>query len=149
MKSSEDQSQEAITWFCYNYNKDQEFYPSRVIAMDCEYLTISLYDLYRLSGKISSPNIKRISPMIEESLPDLPEDQWENLPVKMKIGNRISYALIISINLENNDNEYLVKKDHNPRLNHKLLGISTLVHGPGSIKEGCERSGVLLQIDLW
>ena len=110
-KSSEDQIQETILWFWNNYNKDQEFYPSRVVAMDCEYLTISLYDLYRLSGKIPSPNVKLISPRSEQSLPGLPEDQWENLPVKMKIGNGISYALIISLNLEkDHENEYLVKK---------------------------------------
>ena len=110
-QSSDEQIKDAVEWFWTNHNKDQEFYPTQVVSLSCEYLTISLYDLYRMSGKIICPEARRISPRIENAVPDLPEDKWKQLPVKVIVGNGISYALVISIVLNrDHDDEYLVEK---------------------------------------
>ena len=112
--STEDEVNETVHWFWRNYTRDQTMYPSTVISMDCEELKISLFDIYRLAGKMDFSPGRKISPRKETStIPGFPKDEWKQLPVKTMFGNGLSYALIISINLERDQYDtYILSQVH-------------------------------------
>ena len=69
--------------------------------MDAEDVQVSLYDCYRLAGKISFTPGSRLQDSLDPNrIQNAPEDRWQSLPVRIMIGNGVSYSLQIKLNLE-------------------------------------------------
>ena len=66
-----------------------EIIPSNVVSMDNEELKISLYEMYRMAGRIKFSGSRVVARELETSIRDDidEEDRWQQLPVKMMIGN--------------------------------------------------------------
>ena len=100
------------TWMWKQWEKDQRMNPTQIISLDNEEIQSTLYDVYRLAGKIECES-PRVATKIEEKeqRPGLPEDRPCQLPTKIMFGNGLSYCVIISINLERNSRgEYLIQR---------------------------------------
>ena len=50
---SPDEIKSIVKWFWHQHGKDQALFPTKTISMDAEDVQVSLYDCYRLAGKIS------------------------------------------------------------------------------------------------
>ena len=104
---------ETVEWFWSWQDVDQKAFPSNVVSMDNEEIRISLYDVYRMIGRIEFSGSRVVARELETSIrEDIDEeDRWQQLPVKMMIGNGFRQALMISINLDRDcKDRYLVKK---------------------------------------
>ena len=111
-ETTPEQCNEIFSWFWSKHEKDQKSYPTAVCSMDNEEIKISLLDVYRMAGKIGTIFPRRISDELHDhNLESIPEDRWMQLPVRVMIGNGISYALMITIALERNSrNEYMLNR---------------------------------------
>ena len=111
-ETSSDHCREIISWFWSNYEKDQKLLPTAVCSMDNEEIRISLLDVYRMAGRVRTDYPRRISDvLVDHDLAEIPEDRWLQLPVRVMVGNGISYALMITIVLDRDSrNEYLLNR---------------------------------------
>ena len=111
-KTPDEEIKSIATWMWDQWEKDQRMNPTQIMSLDNEEIQITLYDVYRLAGKIECKN-PRVANKTEEreQRPGLPEDRPCQLPAKIMFGNGLSYCVIISINLERNSRgEYLVQR---------------------------------------
>ena len=107
------QIERSMEIFWENWGKDQRMLPTQTVSMDNEEIQITLYDVYRLAGKIrcefpilSSEDVDKVT-----RYPGVPEDRWVQLPVRIMLGNGLSWALMITINLEvNSQGRYILEK---------------------------------------
>ena len=102
-----------VDWFWSQQSKTLKMFPSNVVSKDNEELKISLYDVYRMAGRFSLMAITRvIAKELETSIRESVDGEyrWQQLPVKMMIGNGFQEALMISINLDRDSKDgYLIK----------------------------------------
>ena len=101
-ESREGQIEQIIEEFWENWSKDQRMLPTQIISMDNEEIQITLYDVYRLAGKIPCEFPRLSAQDVDEvnKYPGVPEDRWMQLPVRIMLGNGLSWALMITINIE-------------------------------------------------
>ena len=98
-----------VKWFCDQHGKDQALFPTKTISMDAEDVQISLYDCYRLAGKVEFTPGARLQERLNLCrLQDVPEDRWQSLPVRIMIGNGVSYSLRIKLNLERDRSDHYI-----------------------------------------
>ena len=110
-KTSNEEIRSISSWMWNQWEKDQKMHPTQVISLDNEEIQTTLYDVYRMAGKIKC-EYPRIASKIEEKeqRPGLPEDRPCQFPTKIMFGNGLSYCVIISIILERNTSgEYLIQ----------------------------------------
>ena len=105
-----DEIKSIVKWFWHQHGKDQALFPTKTISMDAEDVQVSLYDCYRLAGKISFTPGSRLQDSLDPNrIQNAPEDRWQSLPVRIMIGNGVSYSLQIKLNLErDNRDKYIV-----------------------------------------
>ena len=97
-ESSNEEMDNVIKFFWDNWCKDQRMLPTQTCSMDNEEECLTLYDVYRLSGRIQCKFPCLASDRIEsERIHGLPEDRWVQVPVKMMLGNGMSWAVMITI----------------------------------------------------
>ena len=111
-ETSPDQCKQIFSWFWERHEQYQKLFPTSVCLMYNDEIKISLVDVYRMAGKIQTVFLRRISDDLQDhNLERIPEDIWMQLPVRVMIGNGISYALMITIALERDArNEYLLNR---------------------------------------
>ena len=113
-ETTSEECAEIFKWFWDQYEKDQKLLPTSVVSMDNEEIKISLMDIYYMAGKVETTFPRRIANyLVEHNHLDIPEDRWMQLPVRIMLGNGISYALMITISLDRDSrNEYILKRIH-------------------------------------
>ena len=100
--SSADEIVETTLWMKEQFAKDQAILPTRVISVDVEEIRITHYDWMKMTGEI--PMIALTEPvktrLARDRLSGHDEDRWKQLPALVMIGNRTSWALMISLDLK-------------------------------------------------
>lgn len=110
-ETSDEEIRSIASWMWDQWEKDQRMNPTQIMSLDNEEIRISLYDIYRLSGKIECEFPRAVSKEEDRKRPGLPEDRPCQLPTKIMFGNGLSYCVIISIKLERNSRgEYLLHR---------------------------------------
>ena len=101
-----------VKWFWDQHGKDQALFTNKTISMDAEDVQVSLYDCYRLAGKVEFNPGSRLQDRLDPSrLQGVPEDRWQSLPVRIMIGNGVSYSLQIKLNLKRDRwDKYILSK---------------------------------------
>ena len=113
-ETSPGKCKEIFSWFWENHRRDQKTLPTAVCSMDNEEIRISLVDVYRMAGKIGSTFPRKIADnLVDHDLLNIPEDRWMQLPVRVMIGNGITYALMITIALDRDQrSDYILNRVH-------------------------------------
>ena len=101
-----------ISWFRKKWGNIQVKFPNNIVSLDNAGESATMYDVFRMGGFIECSE-----PVQFPKKPDLElfpgfnhEDRMKQLPVKIMIGDGITYMLIVSQVLPRNANgEYLVK----------------------------------------
>jgi hypothetical protein len=110
-RSSKEKIEEVVKFFWANWEADQHSYPSQVVSLDTEQVQITLYDVYRMNGKLPcpEPRIRSHKPQ-EIRHPNLEiDDRPIQAPAKIMVGNGFNYAVMISIDWDLDENEdYLI-----------------------------------------
>ena len=91
----------------------QEKCPTQVVSLDNEQVSVTLYDVWRMSGKIKSSGDSRRSKKKEKpgSAGFIEEDRFIPVPTKIMLGDGFRFCLIISIILDQDkDGEYLINQ---------------------------------------
>ena len=102
---------EILLWFWAEYFRDQRIYPTHVVSLDVEQIQATLYDVYRMAGRIPCEGDKRFAMEWEDQLEFEPEDRWSQIPVKIMIGNGLNHALMLSLDLkQDSEGYYLVDR---------------------------------------
>ena len=110
-RTSESEIAESISWLWDHYDRDQKICPTGVISMDVEEIQCTLYDVYRMSGRMKFTSGRVLSTKPGPGVEDEVEDRPVNIPVKIMIGNGLDHALMISLGLDlNSRNQYLVTR---------------------------------------
>ena len=133
-ESSTREIDDVIKFFWDNWCKDQRMLPTQTCSMDNEEVRLTLYDVYRLSGRIQCEFPRLASDRIEnERFHGLPEDRWMQVPVKMMLGNGMSWAVMITILIEmDKKDRYVLKQKLEIQDNLlKFLGEIPLCTGLG------------------
>ena len=115
-KSTTEEVLECHEWIKKRYETDQLVFPTGVIAMDVEEIKLSRMDELRLLGIIpieKHPHIaadKLID--CEDRLPSMSKgpDKWRQIPVRIMIGNGVSWTFQIRLNLETMGKNYVIIK---------------------------------------
>lgn len=110
-ESSNNQISEKIEFFWDSWCKDQKMLPTQTVSMDNEEIRITLFDVYRLAGKLECKFPRLASDKVEDRFyPGIPEDRWMQLPVRLMVGNGLSWALMITMRIElNSRGQYLLE----------------------------------------
>ena len=112
-KTSPERITETVEWFWDRWLYAQEKCPTQVVSLDNEQVSLTLYDMYRMSGKIKMTGKTRRSKQKEPrgSQTILEDDRFIPLPSKIMLGDGFRFCLIISVNLEmDTDGEYLINR---------------------------------------
>ena len=112
-RTSQERIKETVEWFWDKWLDTQEKCPTQVVSLDNEQVSLTLYDMYRMAGKIEISGKRRRSTEKEPrgSLEIMEEDRFIPLPAKIMLGDGVRFCLIISVNLEmDNDGVYLIKR---------------------------------------
>ena len=67
--------------------------------MDVEEIKVTLYDMYRIAGRILFKKGRLMSRKEESQIKGQSEDRMQQLPVKVMIGNGLNHALMVSLDL--------------------------------------------------
>ena len=115
--SSEDEVSRAKEWMLDQFRRDQKDFPSGVISMDVEEAKLTRYDELRLLGTLcipekTKPAESRLS--LQNSVPSSSslseKDRWRQVPVRLMIGNGISWVLMIRVNINKENGVYQITK---------------------------------------
>ena len=99
-ESSTAEVKEYITWIITMHEKDMISLPCSGLSVSILNLTMSLRDIYRMSGLIPIPGDKKIiSKELELNVQDGWKDEWKVAPVKILVGNGVDWAGVISVDL--------------------------------------------------
>ena len=112
-KTSPERIKETIEWFWEKWLDSQEKCPTQIVSLDNEQVSVTLYDIYRMAGKIEiSGNQRRSRDKEPRGSQDVIEDdRFIPLPAKIMLGDGFRFCLIISINLDmDKDGEYRIKR---------------------------------------
>ena len=112
-KTSPERIKETIEWFWEKWLDSQEKCPTQIVSLDNEQVSVTLYDMYRMAGKIEiSGNQRRSRDKEPRGSQDVIEDdRFIPLPAKIMLGDGFRFCLIISINLDmDKDGEYRIKR---------------------------------------
>ena len=111
-KTSPERIKEIVEWFCDKWLYTQEC-STQVVSLDNEQVSMTLYDMYRMAGRIEMAGQTRRSKQKEAtgSQEILEDDRFIPLPSKIMLGDEIRFCLIISVNLKmDTDGEYMINK---------------------------------------
>ena len=111
--SSPSQIAESVEWFWNNWVATQEKCPTQVVSLDNEQVSMTLYDMMRMAGKLDLEKGKRISKRKEPkgSTKVEEEDRFIPLPAKIMLGDGVRFCLIISTVLERDrSGEYVINR---------------------------------------
>ena len=97
---------EILLWFWAEYFKDQKILPTQVVSLDVEQIQATLYDVYRIAGRIPCSGEERFAMEWEDQREFEPEDRWTQIPVKIMIGNGLNHALMLSLDLNQDSKGY-------------------------------------------
>jgi len=112
-KTSPERIKETIEWFWEKWLDSQEKSPTQIVSLDNEQVSVTLYDMYRMAGKIGISGKQRRSKDKEPrgSQDVIEDDRFIPLPAKIMLGDGFRFCLIISVNLDmDKDGEYLIKR---------------------------------------
>ena len=112
-KTSPERIQDCVEWFWDKWLNTQETCPTQVVSLDNEQVSLTLYDMYRMAGKIEMTGRTKRSKQKERtgSQDVMEEDRFIPLPAKIMLGDGVRFCLIISVNLEiDKDGDYLIKR---------------------------------------
>ena len=110
-RSSKEKIEEVVKFFWTNWEADQQSYPTQTVSLDTEQVQITLYDVYRMNGKLPCPEPRKRSYKPQDLRhPNLEiDDRPIQAPAKIMIGNGFNYAVMISIDWDlDEDDEYLI-----------------------------------------
>lgn len=96
---SDTEIEEILSWFWEKYALDQSDLPTNVVSMDVEEIKATLYDTYRIAGRIPFKKGRLMSRKEKPQIKGQPEDGMQQLPVKVMIGNGVNHALMVSLDL--------------------------------------------------
>ena len=116
-------------WLLDQMERDEISLPCSGLPFDTHTQRVTLYDLYRISGKIpvNSPKQLVASELESDTFEGLPADEWKIVPVKIVIGNGVDWVLVISLNLGNPGEPWLFPIEVQPELVGLISGSSVLV----------------------
>ena len=88
-------------WTKEQLEKDQVSFPCNALSLDVEDQQMSLYDVYRMCGKIPLVERKRL---LARKLEDTPrhlllKDKWRQVPAKIMFGDGRTWMVVISLDL--------------------------------------------------
>ena len=108
--TSKEEMAEIFEWFWEQFNKDQLIFPTHTVSMDVKEVSETLYDCYRLAGKMDREDGRRLESRPNPSrIGDYPEDRMQQLSALIMIVNGISFDSMISLNLQRDeDYQYIM-----------------------------------------
>ena len=112
-KTTPGRIKETTEWFWEKWLDSQEKCPTQVVSLDNEQVALTLYDMYRMAGRMEISGKQRRSKDKEPrgSQDVLEDDRFIPLPAKIMLGDGFRFCLIISVNLDmDQDGEYLIKR---------------------------------------
>ena len=110
-ETSPEHIKEIVEWFWEKWLYTQEKCPTQVVSLDNEQVSLTLYDVWRMSGKLEMAGNRRRSKDKERTRAAMEEDRFIPVPAKIMLGDGFRFCLIISIILEQDkDGEYLINK---------------------------------------
>ena len=98
------------------FNKDQNVFPSGVVSMDVEEAKISRFDELIMLGKAQcGSGVKMAERKLAEQDDRLPalsfeRDRWRQIPVRLMVGNGITWVLQIVLDCDVKNGRYEIKK---------------------------------------
>ena len=100
-KYSPSEIKEISEWMDAMHERDQVSLPCSAISLDVEDQQTSLYDVYRMCGKLEFSGKKKVLATTLENIirPGLPKDKWRQVPAKIMFGNGCTWTIIISVDL--------------------------------------------------
>ena len=126
------EEKEILDWFWDRYYEDQADLPTHTVSMDVEQLQTTLYDTYRMAGRLKFKPGRVITTELERTIDEEPDDRPQQLPVKIMIGNGISYALMISLDINQNvKGQNLISRFNIPDTIVKFLAMLPVCTGVG------------------
>lgn len=109
--TSEEKTEEILNWFWGKYYEDQSTFPTNSISMDVEQHQSTLYETYRLAGRLKFKPGSLMTTKLEETIEGEPDDRPQQIPVKLMLGNGITYALMVSLDISQDaKGRYLVNR---------------------------------------
>ena len=84
-------------WAKVQHGRDQVSLPCSAILLVVKDQQASVYDMYRMCGKIIIPEQKKIlSTWLEDDIQHgLPKDKWRQIPAKILYGNGTSWISVL------------------------------------------------------
>ena len=109
--TDEKEIKDTLGWFWEKYYEDQSTFPTNTVSMDVEQHQSTLYETFRMAGRLKFKAGRLMSCKLEKTIDGEPEDRPQQIPVKIMIGNGIRYALMISLNVRRDiKGRFLVSK---------------------------------------
>ena len=116
--SSDEDILSAQKWMLNEFNKDQNVFPSGVVSMDVEEAKISRFDELIMLGKAQcGSGVKMAERKLAEQDDRLPalsfeRDRWRRIPVRLMVGNGITWVLQIVLDCDVKNGRYEIKKQN-------------------------------------
>ena len=100
-ESSEFEVKQFVDWTTTMHDRDDVSLPCSGLSLTIQTVDISLRDIYRIAGLIPLDAPRKIlsCELETDQRDDSPEDTWKKLPTKKLVGNGVTWAAVISINL--------------------------------------------------
>jgi len=109
--TSEEKVKEIAEWVFKLYERDEELFPTSVISLDVQELSGTLFDFLRLAGRLPFSKNQSLRRNPEDGMCGSYYDKPQQIPVKILIGNGLSWGLIISLNLGWNGSRYVLREN--------------------------------------
>ena len=108
-------------WAKEQLGRDQVSLPCSAVSLDVEDHQTSLYDIYRMYGKIVLLEKKRptLNTLESQVRHGLPKDKWRQIPAKIMYGNGTTWVVVISIDLGFSSRPWLSRLS----IQDELLGL--------------------------
>ena len=98
-------------WLNSCYFRDEIEYPTGTISMDVETICGTRFDILRMAGAWTYSVDRRMRDHPRDYLKDGVKDAYQHFPVKLTVGNGITWALIISLNLGWDGERYILRSN--------------------------------------
>ena len=115
-------------WMLDQVEKNEISLPCSGLAFDVITQRISLWDMYRMGGKIPIPDdMQLVVDELETNLiPSLPVDEWRDIPVKILMGDGVDWLTVITLKLGTPGHPWLKPVIIQPELIRLITGTSAV-----------------------
>lgn len=109
--TSNDEVRETAQWMMRMHDRDQAKFPSGMISMDVEEVPGTLFDWLRLAGKLSFVAGQKLQKKAVSWKVDNLSDKNVQIPVRLMLGNGITWSVQILLNLGRDGHDYILKSN--------------------------------------